>query len=177
MARRKNSNLTKSPSVTAKKAATIELTYDAVVKWFGRYFKDACKTMGGPLADVPKLKKYFTPDFEFWQYSSSLTDRPLSREGLLMTMVHPGLNEELTPNYYAIDLKQMIGVVQFQARLIDTRNDKVLSTMQNSAHYHLTLDSNNELKIKKIQYWVENVPSDELATFWGVWQKYKDAST
>jgi hypothetical protein len=32
-------------------------------------------------------------------------ERPMSREALLMTMVHPGLHEELAPREYIVDVK------------------------------------------------------------------------
>jgi len=152
----------------------MELTYDNVSKWFDGYFK-ACNKNMGPLETVPNIKKYFAPELEFWMYTAPpFVKVPLSREGLLMLMVHPGLHEELTPQYYVIDLKRMVVVVQFQIQFTDEPSGKVWPPIQASCHYHIKLDENKDLKIKKIQYWTEAVSPSDLAPLGDLWIKGKD---
>ena len=157
----------------------MELTYEKVTAWFDKYFEDVNKNQG-PLETVPNLKKYFTSDFEFVMYTippvpqASMVTRPMSREGLLMLFLHPGLHEGLVPQYYVVDLKKMIVVVQFEIRFSDRVSGKTWPPMQASAHYHLVLDENKDLKIRKIQYWIELIASDETMSVFDVWIERRD---
>ena len=89
----------------------------------------------------------------------------MTRDSLLMSFVHPGLQEDLIPNYYSIDVKQLIVVVQFEIRFSDKPTDKKWEPLQASAHYHLTVDENRDFKIRKINYWTEPLPED-LFEYW-----------
>lgn len=152
----------------------MEITYENVAKWFDDYF-EACNKNMGPLETVPKLEKYFAPDLEFCMYTApDWVKEPLSREGLLMLMVHPGLHEELTPQYYVIDVKRMVVVVQFQIQFNDEPSGKVWSPVQASCHYHIMLDESRDLKIKKIQYWTEAASPNDLALLFDLWDKYRE---
>jgi hypothetical protein len=152
------------------------LTYDNVVKWFDDYY-EAFNKSAGPLATVPNMEKYFAPDLQFWPYNMANTKQPSSREELLMTMVHPGLHEELTPREYIVDLKRMVVVVQFQLQFTDEPSGRVWPAKQASAHYHLALDENKRLKIKKIVYFTERGSPDEAASqteLMVLWKKYRE---
>ena len=157
----------------------MEITYENVAKWFDGYFEDVNKNQGD-LEVIPNLKKYFAPDLEFIMYTipplpkASFVTRPMSREGLLILFVHPGLHEGLIPQYYVVDLKKMIVVVQFEIRFSDQVSGKTWPSMQASAHYHLVLDENKDLKIRKIQYWTEAASPDDLALLFNLWLKRKD---
>jgi hypothetical protein len=151
-------------------------TYDNIVKWFESYFQ-AFNKNAGPLKTVPNMEKYFTPDLQFWPYNMADTKKPLSREELLMTMVHPGLHEELTPREYVVDLERMVVVVQFQLQFNDEPSGRVWPAKQASTHYHLALDENQELKIKKILYFMELRSPDEEASqveLMALWKKYRE---
>ena len=152
----------------------MEVTYENILKWFDVYFEDANKNQG-PLETVPNLKKYFTADFEFMMYTAPpFFTPPLSREELLMLFVHPGLHEALRPQYYVVDVKRMMVVVQFEFQFTDELSGEVWPPKQASAHYHLILDENEDLKIKKIQYWTESSPPDVTAPRYAVWAEYKE---
>lgn len=151
----------------------MELTYDNVVKWFDGYFK-AFNRNAGPLKTVSNMEKFFAPDLQFWPYNMADTKQPMSREALLMTMVHPGLHEELTPKYYVVDLKQMVVVVQFQLEFTDEPSGRVWPARQASAHYHVMLDKNKNLKIKKIVYSTERHAPEETAPLMELWKKYRE---
>ncbi len=151
----------------------MEITYDNIVKWFDAYFETFNKN-AGPLKTARIMKQYFTPDLEFWGYNQpGPGSRPSTREQLLMTMVHPGLHEHLTPRDYVVDLKQLMVVVQFQVQFSDEPSGKLWPPKQASAHYHLILDENKELKIKKILYFMEHRPPEE-SDYRELWAKYRD---
>jgi hypothetical protein len=123
------------------------------------------------------MEKYFAPDLQFWPYNMPNTKQPSSREELLMSMVHPGLHEELTPQEYVIDLKRMVVVVRFQLQFNDEPSGRVWPAKQASCHYHLELDKNKDLKIKKIVYFTERAAPDEARSqeeMMALWRKYRE---
>ncbi len=144
----------------------MEPTYENISKWFDVYFDDVRKSQGD-LETVPNLKKYFASDLELTMYTapSPPPRKAMSRDALLLSFVHPGLQEDILPRYYAIDVKQMIAVVQFEIRFSDAPSGKKWAPVQASAHYHLAIDENKDLKIRKIHYWTEALPED-LFEFW-----------
>jgi hypothetical protein len=139
----------------------MELTYENIAKWFDAYFEDVCKSQGD-LKTVPNLKKYFASDLELMMYTppSSSSGKLMTRDALLISFVHPGLYEEIVPRYFAIDVRQMIVAVQFEIRFDDRPSQKQWAPLQASAHYHLVLDENMDLKIRRIYYWTETLPVD-----------------
>ena len=152
----------------------MEITYENVSKWFDGYFEEANKNQG-PLEKVVNLKKYFTQDFEFWMYTAPpFVHPPLSREGLLMLFIHPGLHEGLVPQYYVIDVKRMMVVVQFEIRFVDETSGTTCPPKQASAHYHLVLDEIGNLKIRKIQYWTQSFATDVMDSMYKAWNDYKE---
>ncbi len=113
------------------------LTRESLSKWFDVYFEDVNKNQG-PIESVVKLKKYFSQDFELWMYTAPLfVHPPLSREELLLLFVRPSLREGLVPQYYVIDVKQIMVVVQFEIRFVDEISDAAFPPKQASAHYYL----------------------------------------
>jgi hypothetical protein len=144
----------------------MEFTYESVLKWFDGYFEDVRHNQGD-LETVPNLRKYFAPDFELTMYTAPTPPprKPMSRDALLMSFVHPGLHEDIVPRYYVVDVSQKIVVVQFEIRFSDKPSGKTWAPIQASAHYHLTVNENKELKITKIHYWTEALPED-VFEFW-----------
>jgi hypothetical protein len=154
----------------------MELTYDRIAKWFDEYYA-AFNSNAGPLKTVPDMEKYFAPELEFWPYNMPGDTQPASREDLLMTMVHPGLHEELTPREYVIDLKRLVVVVRFQLQFNDEPSGKVWPAKQASCHYHLKPDDKNGLIITKIVYFTECSSPNEAksqAEMMELWHKYRD---
>lgn len=143
----------------------MELTYENIKEWFENYFNDICEYQGD-LKTVPRLKKFFASDLELTMYSvpSVQPRKSMTRDELLISFVHPGLQEDLIPRYYSIDVKQLIVVVQFEIRFSDKPSGKIWDPLQASAHYHLT-DEIRDLKIRKIHYWTEPLP-DDLFEYW-----------
>jgi hypothetical protein len=137
----------------------MEITYENIVKWLDGYFNDVRKFQGD-IEKVLNLKKYFTDDFDLTMYTppSQPVKKVMSRDALLVSFVHPGLQENITPKYYVIDIKQMIAVVQFEIQFSDKPTRKKWNPVQASAHYHLKNAKNGDLIISKIQYWTERLP-------------------
>ena len=144
----------------------MEFTYETVTRWFDAYFTDVRKYQGN-LETVSNLRKYFTPDFELMMYTApgSGPRKPMSRDALLMSFVHPGLQEDIVPHYYAVDLKQMIVAVQFEIHFEDRPSGNTWPPIQASAHYHLAVNESGQLIIRRIYYWTEALPA-EVFEFW-----------
>jgi hypothetical protein len=149
----------------------MELTYENIVKWFDGYFEDVRKSQGD-LKTVPNLRKYFTADLELMMYTapSAPPAKTMSRDALLISFIHPGLQEDIVPHYYAVDLSKRIVVVQFEIHFVDKPSGKSWAPLQASAHYHLVEDANKELKIRRILYWTEALPAD----LFEYWAKHRD---
>jgi hypothetical protein len=149
----------------------MEWTYENISKWFDVYFEDVRKSQGD-LETVPNLRKYFTSDMELMMYTSPSPPpkKPMTRDALLVSFVHPGLQEDIAPRYYAIDLKQMIVAVQFEIRFADRPSGTTWPPLQASAHYHLVLDAGKNLKIRRIYYWTEALPGD----LFEIWAKRRE---
>jgi hypothetical protein len=137
----------------------MELTYENISKWFDGYF-EAVRKNQADLETVPNLRKYFAPELELAMYTAPSGKVSMSRDALLLSFVHPGLYEEITPQHYVIDLRQLIVAVQFEIRFRDDPSSTKWAPLQASAHYHLITDDNKELKIGRIQYWTEALPAD-----------------
>jgi hypothetical protein len=145
---------------------SMEWTYDSIAKWFEGYFEDVRKSQGD-LETAPNLKKYFSSDMELMMYTapSSPPGKRMSRDDLLISFVHPGLYEDIVPRHYAIDVNRMIVAVQFEIHFMDRPSGTDWQPLQASAHYHLIVDENKDLRIRRIFYWTEALPED-LFDFW-----------
>jgi hypothetical protein len=131
----------------------MEFTSDNAVKWFDRYFKTFNESNGNA-ATVAKMKDFFTADLQFVSYLLNV-ERPTGREGLLNTMLHPGLREILTPDYYVVDTRRKAVVVQMACHFIEESTGKVSPKKQLSVHYYLAQDVQGDLKIRKILFFSE----------------------
>jgi hypothetical protein len=149
----------------------MEWTYESISKWLDDYFEDVRRSQGN-LETVPNLKKYFTADMELMMYTppGASPRKRMTRDALLISFIHPGLQEDIVPRYYAIDLKQRIVAVQFEIRFADKPSETSWAPLQASAHYHLVIDESGTLKIKKIYYWTEALPMD----LFEIWAKRRE---
>jgi hypothetical protein len=145
----------------------MEWTYDEIAQWFEKYFEAVCKYQGS-IDTVSNLKEYFSADLELLMYTapSSPPAVSMSRDELLISFIHPGLQEDIVPRNYAIDTKKLIVAVQFTIHFVDKPTVRKWPPIQASAHYHLIVDANRELKIAKIFYWTDKLPED-LFGIWG----------
>lgn len=151
-------------------------TYEQIASWLDGYFQAVAAHQGRP-ETVVRLRDYFAADLEFRMYTavgSEFMSTPLGREQLLLSFVHPGLMEEITPAYYVIDVKEMRAVVQFAIVFRDEQSGKEWPQKQASAHYHLRSDVSGVapggLQIAKIQYWTEPF-AEEFKPVFEQWER------
>lgn len=144
---------------------------EQIADWLDGYF-EAVNSNQGALEVVANSRKYFSADLEFTMYTATTPEmrRPLNREQLLMTFVHPGLHERLTPNCYVIDAEALKAVVQFSLVFRDGVSGREWPVKQASAHYQFKRESSGELLIAKIHYWTE-IFGDEFRPMFQQWRR------
>ena len=152
-------------------------TREQIASWLDGYFQ-AANDKQGPLESVVELRRYFSDNFQFWMYTPPpFFTPPLSREELLMTFVHPGIHEKLTPNYYVIDLQSLVAVVQFELCFTHKESGKTWRPLQASAHYHLRVDGDGKILIARINYLTESHrPGDDYEPLFDLWTQDKEAA-
>ena len=149
----------------------MDIGYENLLKWFEAYFEDVRQSQGD-LDTVPNLKKYFAPDLELTMYTAPSGKISMSRDALLISFVHPGLQEDIVPKHYVIDVGKMVVAVQFEIHFSHKPSGKKWDPIQASAHYHLTCDENRDFKISRIHYWTEALAEDIFA----YWSKAREAA-
>ena len=137
----------------------MEFTHDNVRKWFEDYFAEFNICNGDP-RKVPNMAKYFTEDLQFISYILNVKC-PDDREGLLNTMVHPGLLEDLKPEDMVIDEKNKSVAVVLRVQFTEVSTGTVFPAKHNCAVYNLVQDGNGYLKIQRISYFTEHRSPDE----------------
>jgi len=150
-------------------------SYEQIAGWLDEYFRAVNQNQGG-LELVANSRRFFAEDLEFWMYTTNSVagmPLPLNREQLLLSFVHPGLHEKITPNYYVIDVNTLKVVVQFQLAFRDVESGTDWQPRQASAHYHLKSDATGGLQIAKIQYWTE-VAQDDFGPVLELWARGRE---
>ena len=137
----------------------MEFTHDNVRKWFNDYFAEF-NTVNGDPKKVPNMEKYFIEDLQFIPYMVNVK-RPDDRKGLLNTMVHPGLLEELTPEDIVVDLDNRAVAVILRVQFKEESTGTVFPAKHNCAVYNLVQDMNVEFKIRRISYFTEHRSPEE----------------
>jgi hypothetical protein len=153
----------------------MDITREQIASWLDGYFA-AANDKQGPVESVAELRRYFSDDFQFWMFTPPpFFTPPLSRDELLLTFVHPGIHERLTPKYYAIDVETLVAVVQFELCFRHKESGKEWRPLQASAHYHLRVDGDGEIRIGKILYWTEShCPGDDFDSLFELWNRDKE---
>ncbi|MBN1628781.1 MAG: hypothetical protein JW990_03360 [Thermoleophilia bacterium] len=147
-------------------------SYEDIVDWLDGYFR-AVNDHQGAAQSVVKLREYFSEDLEFRMHTaaeSEFMSAPLTRQQLLISFVHPGLVERITPNYYVIDTRTMKAVVQFSIVFGDETTGREWPAKEASAHYHLSSDAEGRLQIATIRYWTE-IFGDEFRPMFEQWER------
>ena len=153
----------------------MNMTREQISKWLDAYFEAANRLQGG-VESVAGLREYFAPDMQFCMYTPPpFMTPPLSREELLMTFVHPGIHERLTPKYYVIDVETMFAVVQFELQFRHAESGKTWPPLLASAHYHLRANADGGIVIGKILYWTQTHEAvDDFSSLYGLWNSAKE---
>lgn len=138
----------------------MEPTYTRMVKFMDSYFADYNQYAGDPKT-LPNMLKYYLPEIELFSYTLN-AQRPFNLERILQSMTHPGLHEEFTPRYYVIDVNKRAVVVQMQNQFSEEASQKTYPVKQLSVHYYLVDNPSTDFKIKKILFFVEPRPPNEI---------------
>ncbi len=149
----------------------MELTYENMIKHMDQYFADYNRYGGDPKT-LPNMLKYYTPDIKLWSYAMKEEALPLER--ILQAMTHPGLHEEFTPNYYVVDVKRKIVVVQMANQFTEEAIKKSYPAKQLSVHYHMFQDKNGGIKFNKIQFFSEAGNPAEGVDMMAMMRKYNE---
>jgi hypothetical protein len=153
----------------------VSYSREQISDWLDEYFRAVNQNQGGPEL-VAGSRRFFAEELEFWMYTTNSVagmPLPLSREQLLLSFVHPGLHETITPNYYVIDVDTLKVVVQFQLAFRDVESGIEWQPRQASAHYHLKADADGGLQIAKIHYWTE-VAQDDFEPILALWARGRE---
>jgi hypothetical protein len=137
----------------------MKYTHDNIKDWFRSYFAEFNRCNGDP-KKVQHMGIYFTEDLQFISYILNVK-RPDDREGLLNSMIHPGLLEELKPEEMIIDEKNKAVAVILRVQFKEEATNTVFPAKHNCAIYQLVDDDSGNLKISKISYFTEHRPPDE----------------
>lgn len=151
----------------------MEFTYDNVQKWFHDYFAEFYECNGDP-EKVPNMAKYFTEDLQFISYILDVK-RPDDRNGLLNSMIHPGLVESLEPEEMVIDQKNKSVAVILKVQFKEESTGTLFPVKHNCAVYNVINDKDGNLKINKITYFTEHRSPDE-PDMKSLMKKYREKS-
>jgi hypothetical protein len=138
----------------------MESVYSRMVKFMDGYFADY-NLYGGNPETLPKMLKYYLPDIQLFSYTLNAQE-PHKLDRILLSMTHPGLHEEFTSHYYVVDVKNRVVVAQLENQFTEETSQKSYAPKQLSVHYYLVDDSRSGFKIKKILFFVEVRPPDEV---------------
>jgi hypothetical protein len=140
----------------------MELTYDHIVNWMKEYFQVYSKYGQDPVT-AHRMNNYFALDLEFIPYIAALQGPVTNRDAFLRnTTSHPSSYEKLTPEDIAVDERRKVVVALLRLQIIDRKTEEVLVEKSSIAHYQLVLDENKTLKIKKIQFFWQDLPPGAL---------------
>lgn len=136
----------------------MELTYDNIVKWMKDYLR-VYSEYGKEPATVHRMNDYYTPDLEFITYIGAPSITTTSRDDFLRHVTpHPSSYERLTPEDITVDERRKVVVVIIKFEAIDRKTGEVLVQERGISQYQLVLDENNAIKIKKVQFFREDLP-------------------
>ena len=140
----------------------MDLTYDNIVKWMKDYLR-VYSEYGQDSATVQRMNDYYAPDLEFITYFGAPPIAIASRDDFLRhAITHPSSYERLTPEDITVDESRKVVVVIIKFEAIDKKTGEVLVQERGISHYQLVLDENNTIKIKKIQFFREDLPPGTL---------------
>jgi hypothetical protein len=148
----------------------MEHSYNNMLKFMETYFADY-NLYGGNPETLPRMLKYYLPDIQLFSYTLN-AGNPRDLPKILQSMLHPGLHEEFTPRYYVVDTASKVVVVQVQNQFTEEAINKSYPPKQLSIHYYLADDPHTVFKIKKILFFVEIRPPEEVNLI-GVIRKYQ----
>ena len=137
----------------------MESNYNEIKQFMQNYFKDFSAYAQDPRT-THRMDEFFAPDIEFIPYTAEALAPVSGRDNFLNIMTsHPSIKEWIEPEDIVIDEKRKIAVTLLKARLLDAKTEEILGEKHYFPLYELIEDQNNMLKIKRILFWEEVLPS------------------
>lgn len=135
----------------------MEFTDNGVLKFMKQYFRDYSDYAQNP-GTVQRMYDYFTPDFEFTPFIAGNATISGRENFLRLMSSHPSSYETITPEDIFIDVKRKVVVVLARTEVVDRKNGEVVVRKRYLPRYHLALDDNGNIKIKKLIFFWEVLP-------------------
>ncbi|MEJ2102184.1 MAG: hypothetical protein P8X68_19775 [Desulfobacterales bacterium] len=137
----------------------MQFDYNEIVDFFTNedngYFK-SYSTIAQDPKTINEMNRYYSPDIKIATYFPMLI--VVDREQFLrISSSHPGIQETLLPEHIAVDEKQGLVGVLLNAKFAIKDTGEIIEQMF-TAHYKLTRDENDELKIINLWIFAEYVP-------------------
>ncbi len=140
----------------------MEFTYNNMVK----FMKDYCKAFNTYAQDpktVNRMCDYFAPDVEVIPYVAPMGGITYGRENFLKALAgHPSSHETFTPEDIMVDEKRKIIIALLRVEFVDKKTGEMLVKKHYLSLYQLTLDENEDFKIKNIRFFWEVLPTGTL---------------
>lgn len=140
----------------------MQFTYDNVTKWMEEYFQAYNKYAQDPKT-VDRMSAYFAPDMVFKPYVAALGQGVNSRDDFYRILAgHPSAYEQFTPEDFVIDERKKAVVVLLRAEVFDSKTKTSLFAKHYLPYYQIVLDENENLKIKNIHFFWEELAHGSL---------------
>ena len=142
----------------------MKLTYDNIVEWMKDYFR-AYSEYGQDAKTAHRMNDHYAPDLEFIAYVGA-PQGPIIMTGrddfLSFSTSHPSSYEKITPEDITVDERRGVVVVLIKLEAIDRKTGEVLVTEKGMSHYQLILDEDNTIKVKRLLFFRQDLPSGTL---------------
>lgn len=140
----------------------MDLSYDSILNWIKEYF-DTYNSYAQNPETVHHMDRFFAPDMEFIPYVATLKGPKgtvNSREDFYGILAgHPTSYETFVPEDISIDARRGVVVVLLRVQVFDAETNEVLLRKSYLPWYQLVLDEEKNIKIKKIQFfWEQMLP-------------------
>ncbi len=137
----------------------MELTYDNMIKFMEEYFP-VYSEYGQDESTVHQMNDFFAPDLVFMGHMG-FPEGPLvypDRKAFLQFDVsHPWAFERLIPEDMTVDERRGIVFVIIRFEFVDRKKGQVLVEDRGVTQYHLALDDNDTIKIKKLIFFPQRL--------------------
>jgi len=143
----------------------MEMTYESILAWMKEYF-DTYNAYAQNPDTVHKMDKFFAPDMVFKPYVAGLggpQGEVNSREDFYKILAgHPSSYETFEAEDIVIDDRRGVVVVLLRVQVFDSKTNEVLLKKSYLPWYQLVLDEEQNIKIKRIQFFWEVMPTGML---------------
>jgi hypothetical protein len=139
-----------------KEVIPVEFTYDDIVAFMERYFKDY-SLYGQDPKTQHLMEEYWAPDLEFIPYLKG-QEPILGREQFYKVNTHPPIQETLTRGQMVVDERRKVVAALVKTELKHKASGEVRLDAWFNCIYELKVDENNTLKIAKMLFFFECMP-------------------